>query len=46
MKYYINGWREGARYFKSFGWSEDEIRRMMDGETIERNGNEFRIEVE
>ena len=44
-RYYINGWREGRSYFMSFGFTENEIDRMENGETINRNGNEFRIEV-
>lgn len=45
MIYYINGWREGKRYFCSFGWTEEEMERMIGGETIAKNGNEFRIET-
>lgn len=44
MKYYINGWKEGKSYFLSFGFTEDEINRMIAGETISRDGNEFWIE--
>lgn len=45
MRYYINGWCEGRRYFWSFGWTEEEMERMIGGETITKNGNEFRIET-
>lgn len=45
-RYYINGWRESKSYFLSFGFSEGEINRMESGETISRNGNEYRIEFE
>lgn len=44
MKYYINGFREGKSYFMSFGFNEDEISRMENGEVIKRGDNEFCIE--
>lgn len=44
-RYMINGWRESRSYFMSFRWNTDEIERMIAGETIIRNGNEFSIEV-
>lgn len=47
MRYYINGWREGRSYFLSLGrFTEDEIERMISGETIAKGNNEFSIEVE
>ena len=44
MKYYINGWRESKGYFLSFGFTKSEIERMEQGETIRRDGNEYRME--
>lgn len=46
MKYFINGWREGRSYFLSFRFTQEEIDRMVNGETIVRGTNEFSIEVE
>ena len=46
MRYYINGWREGQRYFMSYGFAEEDLERMKQGEIITRGGNEFRIETE
>ncbi len=43
MKYYINGFREGRSYFMSFGFTEDEITRMENGEVITHGGNKFWI---
>ena len=43
MKYFINGWLYGRSYFMSFGFSEYEMDRLMDGEVITREGNEFWI---
>lgn len=43
--YFINGWRYGESYFKSFGFSESEYERMISGETIIRGENEFWIEI-
>lgn len=40
MTYYINGWRESEKYFKSF-LTEDEYNRCINGEVIIKNGNEF-----
>lgn len=45
-RYYINGWREGRRHFLSYRFTEDEIARMEHGETVNKGGNEFRIEAE
>lgn len=39
--YYINGWREGRRYFLSFGFTREEIGRMLDGELITKGTNKF-----
>lgn len=44
MRYFINGWEEGKAYFMSFGFSAEEIARMIKGETIERDGNTYQIE--
>lgn len=46
--YFIDGWRVGRPYFMSFGWSEDQIRRMEAGEVIVHgpNRNEFEIREE
>lgn len=46
MKYCINGWEESRSYFKSFGFSREEIERMENGDIIEREGNTFSIETE
>lgn len=46
MKYFINGFRYGRSYFMSFGFSENERERLMNGEIITRNGNEFWIVCE
>ena len=46
MVYMINGWREGKRYFLSFGFTTEEIERMKMGDVICRNGNEFKIIAE
>lgn len=43
--YCINGWRKGKSYFMSFGFSQNEIDSMVDGEVIKRGSNEFSIEV-
>lgn len=43
--YYINGWKESKSYFLSFGFSHNEIEQMKKGESIFRDGNEYRIEV-
>lgn len=46
MRHYINGFTYGERYFKSVGhFTEKEWNRMIDGEVIVKNGNEFWIEV-
>lgn len=46
IRYYVNGWRESKSYFLSLGrFSEEDLSRMENGETITRNGNEFSIEV-
>lgn len=44
-RYYINGWREGKNYFLSFGFTQEEIEQMENGEVIIRENNEFAIEV-
>lgn len=44
MKYFINGWSENKGYFLSFGFTKNEIARMEKGETISRDGNEYRID--
>ena len=46
MKYYINGWIESKSYFMSFGFTESEIQRMINGEIIKRSNNEYRIDKE
>lgn len=46
MTYYINGWREGKNYFiRSGRFTEEEIAEMINGKTIVKNGNEYRIET-
>ena len=45
-KYFINGYRYGREYFMSFGFSESQIQRMIDGEIIKHNGSAFWIECE
>lgn len=45
MKYYINGWQEGKNYFYDIGrFTEEEKEKLQNGETIEKDGNTFRIE--
>lgn len=39
--YYINGWEESRSFFMSFGFTKDEIEKMMNGEVIKRYDNEF-----
>lgn len=46
MKYCINGWEESKSYFKSFGFTRDELERMEAGEAITREANTFSIEKE
>ena len=44
-RYFINGWTYGKHYFFDIGgFTEDQVKRMMDGETISKNGNAFWIE--
>lgn len=45
-RYCINGWREGKGYFLSFGFTDDEIARMENGEIITIGHNVFSIEIE
>lgn len=46
-KYFINGWREGKNYFMRSGrFSEEELDKLSNGETITKNGNAYRIETE
>ena len=44
-QFYINGWRESRSYFFRFGFTEEEVARMRNGETVNKNGNEYRIEI-
>lgn len=44
-KYFINGWSEREGYFFSHGFSAEEIERLEAGETICKDGNEYRIEI-
>lgn len=45
MKYYINGWREGRNYFFRLGrFTEEEIKRLEDGEIVIKGENEFYME--
>lgn len=44
MIFLINGFRESKGYFMSFGFTQDEFERMLDGEVISRDGNKFSIE--
>lgn len=44
-KYYINGWQESRGYFLSHGFTTDEIDRMERGEILNRDGNEYRIDI-
>lgn len=43
MTYFINGWRYGKSYFMSFGFTAAEMDRMMDGEIITKEENQFWI---
>ncbi len=43
MIYIINGWRYGRQYFMSFGFTEIEFEKLMDGEIITKGDNEFWI---
>ena len=43
MIYYINGFREGKSYFLSFGFTEEELNKMMQGDIITKNNNSFWI---
>lgn len=46
VRYIINGWEEGMKYFFSLcSPSEEEYNRMIDGEAVVKGKNEFRIEV-
>ena len=46
MKFYINGWEESHDYFMRIGrFGKDEIRRMIEGEVIEKDGNRFYINL-
>lgn len=45
MKYYINGWRESRSYFMDLGrFTTYELNSLLNGETVKKYGNEFRIE--
>lgn len=45
--YFVNGWREGKNYFFRLGrFTEEELERLENGETITKGGNDFRIEKE
>lgn len=47
LKFFINGWEEGRDYFQSVGrFSEASMERLASGETIEKDGNTFRIRYE
>lgn len=47
MMFMVNGWRESRSYFQSVGrFTKDEWDRMVAGETITKNGNEFSIVIE
>jgi hypothetical protein len=47
-KYYINGWKESKSYFydilKCSGATITDKEKLLNGETIELEGNTFRIE--
>ena len=43
MKYYINGWQEKKNYFLSFGFTSEELERMVNGEIITKDNNSFWI---
>lgn len=44
-RYYINGFREGERYFRRLGrFTEEEIERLENGEVVIKGENEFYIE--
>ena len=47
-KYYINGWKESKSYFydilKCSGVTNADKEKLLNGETIELDGNTFRIE--
>lgn len=47
LKFFINGWEEGADYFQSIGrFGEASMERLASGETIKKNGSTFRIRYE
>ena len=50
VKYYINGWRESKTYFydilKCSNCTNVDKEKLLSGETIEKDGNTFRIEIE
>lgn len=47
MKYYINGWQYGARYFWSVRrFTSEERDRLERGEMVEKDGNTFWIITE
>lgn len=44
LKFFINGWEESEGYFREIGrFGKASMDRMATGETIEKNGNRFRI---
>lgn len=44
LKFFINGWEEGEGYFREIGrFGKASMDRMSTGETIERDGDKFRI---
>lgn len=46
-KYYINGFREGEKYFFRLGkFTDEEAERLNNGEIITKGENEFYIEEE
>lgn len=43
--YFINGWEENKGYFLGFGFTEEELDRMKNGEKIKRGNNIFCITI-
>ena len=44
LKFFINGWEEGEGYFREiWRFGKASMDRMATGETIERDGDKFRI---
>lgn len=47
MRFFINGWEQYEGYFRSIGrFNDNQFETMLNGETIEKNGNTFSIRYE